>query len=684
MKPSSAGANWDGDGVHFSLFSSRAERVELCLFDGHGNETRRIPMSDPQDDLWHTYLPGCMPGQHYGYRVHGTYAPLEGMRFNPHKLLIDPYARALSGRFKWSEAVFDFEPDSGLEEFRLNKLDSAPFMPKSVVTGQAGNCSRLQPPVPWSEMIIYEVNVRGYSMRHPGIPEIERGKFRGMRNAAILEYLKALGITSIELMPVHAFIDEAFLEKRGLNNYWGYNSINFFAAEARYAGIDPAAEFRDMVNAIHDAGIEVLLDVVYNHTGESDERGPSLSFRGIDNLAYYRHVDGQPGKYVNDTGCGNTLDVDHSRVRELVIDSLSYWYKDMGVDGFRFDLATILGRSSQGFDNSHPLLQQIGSKPELSGAKLIAEPWDIGPGGYQLGRFPEQWSEWNDQYRDSVRRFWRGDTEQAGELASCLHGSAKHFDQSQRSSSSSINFVTAHDGFTLSDLVSYQHRHNEANGEHNQDGHNHNFSSNHGIEGSSDNQAIIKIRRRQRLNMLATMLMSQGVPMLLAGDEFGNSQQGNNNAYAQDNTTGWLDWSGLDADPSFTQQLRNLIGFRRNSPFFRQQHFLHGGHVDGADRPEIQWLHPDGRTMMPEDWAGAGSFAMLLDDGTESFAMLLNASGITVQFRFPDRFKLAGMFTLFNSAGLESPELEGDSIELMEKSVLCLSSLRSGHDLADT
>lgn len=674
MNPSSPGAHWDGEGVHFALFSSRAEAVELCLFDEHANETRRIPLSDGHGDIWQTYLPGCIPGQRYGYRVHGPYDPQKGLRFNPHKLLIDPYARALSGRFSWSEAVFDFEPDSSNEEFRLNKLDSAPFIPKSVVTGHTGDAGCLSPGVPWSEMIIYEANVRGFTMRHPDIPQAERGKFRGMCNAAILEYLKALGITSIELMPVHSFIDEAFLGKRGLNNYWGYNSFNFFVPEARYAGSDPAAEFRDMVNAIHEAGIEVLLDVVYNHTGEGDERGPSLSFRGIDNQAYYRHVTGQPGKYVNDTGCGNTLDADQPRVRELVIESLRYWHADMGVDGFRFDLATILGRSAQGFDGSHPLLDQISTDPELSAAKLIAEPWDIGPGGYQLGRFPEQWSEWNDRYRDTVRRFWHGHPQQAGEMANCLHGSANLFEQPRRSPSSGINFISAHDGFTLSDLVSYRHRHNEANGEQNRDGHAHNFSCNHGVEGDSGDDAIIQLRRRQRLNMLATLLVSQGIPMLLAGDEFGNSQQGNNNAYAQDNKTGWLDWSGLDTDPAFTEQVRKLINYRRGSPLLRQQRFLHGSHADEAAWPEIVWLHPDGRIMVPDDWAGAGAFAMVLHDGTEAFAVLFNASESIVKFILPDALAVAGWCLLFSSARPALPEPAGHSFELQEKSMLCLGS----------
>jgi glycogen operon protein len=539
-KSQQPGSHWDGKGVNFALYSSSAEAVELCLFDERFQEIQRLLLPDCTDGIWHGYLPGCSPGQRYGYRVQGAWAPAEGLRHNPAKLLIDPYARLLDGGFSWSPAVFDFDPDSSGDPWLINPLDSAAFVPKSVVSGPVAQALSPSPRIAWSEVVILEANVRGFTMKHPGVPEADRGRFLGLSNGEILDYLKALGITSVELMPVHAFIDENFLVKRGLKNYWGYNTINFFTPESRYAGRNAVGEFREMVNAIHDAGMEVILDVVYNHTGEGDGRGPSLSFRGIDNLAYYRTEPGQPAEYINDTGCGNTLNVDHPRVQELVLDSLRYWRRDMGVDGFRFDLAPVLGRTPGGFDGCHPLLEKIRFDPQLEGSRMIAEPWDPGPGGYQLGHFSQRFAEWNDRFRDTVRRFWRGDTGQLSKLAKRLHGSADLFEPSGRGAAASINFITSHDGYTLADLVSYEQRHNQSNGEDNRDGHTHNYSSNHGAEGDTDDDSIIRLRRRQRINLLATLLLSQGTPMLLAGDEFGNTQQGNNNAYAQDNETGWL------------------------------------------------------------------------------------------------------------------------------------------------
>jgi glycogen operon protein len=673
MKPHGPGAHWDGKGVRFALFSSRAEGVELCLFGEDGAETQRTRLGADRDGIWRTYIPGCAPGQHYGYRVHGPWDPAAGLRFNPAKLLIDPYARVLAGRYKGNPAVFDFDPKAGHGELRINTADSAPFVPRSVVAGGPPAAPWARPQIPWSEAIIYEANVRGYTMRHPGIPNADRGTFRGMRNGRILEYLKALGITTIELMPVHAFIDEAFLERRGQRNLWGYNSINFFAAEARYGRADPVTEFRDMVRAMHDAGIEVILDVAFNHTGESDERGPTLSFRGIDNLAYYRTETGNPGAYVNDTGCGNTLNADHPMVRQLVLDSLHYWHAEMGVDGFRFDLATVLGRTAEGFDAEHALLAQIGNDRALRGAKLIAEPWDAGPGGYQLGRFPPPWSAWNDRFRDSARRFWRGDPGEAGEFARRLHGSSDLFEPSGRSPFASINLVTAHDGFTLADLVSYESRHNEANGERNRDGHAHNFSANHGVEGATEDRRINALRRRQRLNLLATTLLSQGTSMLLAGDEFGNSQGGNNNAYCQDNDTGWLDWSGLEQDPDFTAQVRRLIRLHRETPLLRQSFYLHGANAMLNGWRDIEWLHSAGRRMEAEDWEHAQAFAMALIDKTRVVALLFNAAPEAAGFRLPD--SLASRWdVLFNSDETGIRGRAGCDLTLAGRSFICLRS----------
>jgi glycogen operon protein len=651
------GAQPDRDGTHFALYSAGATRVELCLFDADGNETGRHDLPDRTYDVWHGYLPRCAPGQLYGYRVHGPYEPDAGLRYNPHKLLIDPYARALRGEFKWDSAVFDFLPDAGGDAFLYNSTDSAAFVPKSVVTVESPPAEHRRPRVPWADMVIYEANVRGYTLQHPAVSPAERGRFRGMRNGQILEYLKALGVTAVELMPVHEFIDEQFLVGRGLRNYWGYNSINFFTPASRYStdgnGEDSRAEFREMVAAIHDAGIEVILDVVYNHTGESDTRGPSLSFRGIDNLGYYRSMPGNPGEYVNDTGCGNTLNADNPAVRQLVVDSLRYWAIEMGVDGFRFDLAPVLGRTAHGFSPRHPLLQAIESDSVIKNLKLIAEPWDPGPGGYQLGQFGPRWSEWNDRYRDAVRRFWRGDAGQAGELAQRLHGSADLFDTEGRTPHASVNFISSHDGFTLADLVAYNKRHNQANGEANRDGHSHNFSCNYGVEGATTKPDILALRRRQRLNMLATLLLSQGTPMLLAGDEFGNSQQGNNNAYAQDNPTGWLDWTELDDDPAFFASVSALVRLRLATPLLRPQAYRHGHALSPDGWQDIEWRSPSGNCLDESEWQSISAINMLLtrtendaeadansaavSEGNDdrAIAVLVNAADRAVNFCLP-------------------------------------------------
>ena len=594
------GATPDESGTNFAVFSSVAERVEVCLFADDGRQTAAFDLPESADDVWFGYLPGCAAGQRYGYRVHGPFDPDRGLRCNPQKLLIDPYARKLAGDFTWHKAVFD-----------SNDLDSAMFIPKSVVAGKTFAPPTNRPRVAWSDMIIYEANVRGFTMRHSEVPEQQRGRFKGLSNGKVLEHLKSLGITSIELMPVHSFIDEHHLAKRDLRNFWGYNSISFLAPATRYAGSDPATEFREMVDAIHDAGMEVILDVVYNHTGESDHQGPTLGFRGLDNLSYYRTEPDAPGKYVNDTGTGNTLNADHSQVQQLILSSLRYWHRNMGVDGFRFDLAPVLGRTDEGFVASHPLLEAIDSDAVLHDALMIAEPWDPGPGGYQLGKFPQRWSEWNDRFRDDVRRFWRMDDVEEG-FKNRVVGSPDLFAGSQRSPFASVNFVASHDGFTLADVVSYQHQHNEANGEDNADGHRHNFSTNHGIEGPTDDPAIVQARQRQRANMLATLFLSQGTPMLLAGDEFGQTQHGNNNAYAQDNETTWLDWSLLNSATDLTALVHELIALRQGFPQLRSSRYDSAG----------------------AEWLNAGDAAVGIVRET-TLACLFNAANVEATFELP-------------------------------------------------
>jgi len=654
--PDHLGTTRDGDGVNFALYASMAEAVELCLFDAQHHQQESYHLPGCADGIWHGYLPGCKPGQRYGYRVHGPWDPSAGLRHNPSKLLIDPYARELDGVLNWSGAVFDYDVSTfGKTGPALpNTTDSAPYVPKSVVTGPRPALTAAAPRIPWSQTVIYEANVRGYTMRHPEIPGHEQGKFHGMANAVILEHLKALGITALELLPVHAFIDEAFLAGRGLRNLWGYNSINFFTPEGRYANRNAVAEFREMVDAIHEAGIEVILDVVYNHTGEGDARGPSLSFRGIDNLAYYRT--GQDTTYVNDTGCGNTLEIDHPRVQAMVLDSLVYWHRDMGVDGFRFDLAPVLGRTAEGFDPQHDLLQLINDHPQLAGAKLIAEPWDVGPNGYQLGQFPVRWGEWNDRYRDTLRRFWRGEEDLLGDLAARLSGSADIFTGGKRTSAG-INYITSHDGFTLTDLVSYENRHNKANGEGNRDGHRHNFSCNHGQEGPSADPVINQLRRRQRLNLLASLFLSRGTPMLLAGDEFGNSQAGNNNSYAQDNETGWVDWTGLQNDPEFISQVRELARLRRELPSLQS-------------RAGINYFTPDGQRLNDHHWPDGQALMMVLND-EQITAVMFNASEQDMTFSLPQLAREGSWKQAFGSEHPGTVSPVGQRWTLAPRSLAC-------------
>ena len=663
--PETLGPSPDSDGTNFALYSAAAERVEVCLFDGQGRPTGSHDLHAGGDGLWHGYLPGCRSGQLYGFRVHGPFDPARGLRCNPAKLLIDPYARRLQGEFQWSDAVFD-----------SNSTDSAGYVPFGVVTGRGAPYGERKVRVPWAETIFYECNVRGYTMRHPAVDEVQQGKFSGLRNEQVIEYIKSLGVTSVELMPIHAFIDERHLIERGLRNLWGYNSISFFAPMPRYANSDADLELRDMVRAYHDAGIEVILDVAYNHTGEGGADGPTLSLRGIDNLTYYRTPPYEPGAYVNDTGCGNTLNVEHPRVRQLIVESLAYFTTVMGVDGFRFDLATVLGRREHGFVKGHPLLLDISNDTRLAATKLIAEPWDPGPGGYQLGNFPPRWAEWNDVYRDGVREFWRGDHGKSGVLARRIHGSADIFEASGRGPVASVNLITAHDGFTLRDTVSYVHRHNEANGENNRDGHSHNYSCNFGVEGETTDTSVNRERRRQRLNLLATLLMSQGTPMILAGDEFGNSQDGNNNAYAQDNETGWLDWSGLEHDPNFTQQVRELIWLRRKTPLLRLQEYVHGSLELESGVVRVDWINQDGDTKQATEWAHSRAFSKIIsrakkDESESAIAILINAHHHPARMRLSRRGISRNWRVAFCSAG-EELELDDGRTGMMPEMAIAL------------
>ena len=661
------------DGTNFAIYSSVAERVELCFFDDERNQTRSSFLPECYDGVWHGFVAECGVGQRYGYRVHGPWNPEQGLRCNPAKLLLDPYAREIDGEFIWDDAVFDFASGS---EHTICTADSAGHVPFSLVTPVDSIALHSRPQIPWSETIIYECNLRGYTMRHPDVSQSDRGRFSGMRNKDVLAYVKALGITSIELLPIQAQVDEHHLAQQGLRNFWGYNSIGFLAPMPRYG---TTGELCEMVRSIHDAGLEVILDVAYNHTAEGGFRGPTLAFRGIDNLAYYRTHTDNPGKYVNDTGCGNTINVDHPRVRELILESLAHFATHVGVDGFRFDLASILGRHDHGFSTTHPLLDQISNDERLKSLKLIAEPWDPGPGGYQLGNFPQGWAEWNDQYRDAVRKFWRGDEGISGALAQRMHGSADLFENSRRPPFASVNFISSHDGFTLLDVVSYEHRHNEANGEDNRDGHAHNYSCNYGTEGDSDCPELNSLRRKQRLNMLATLLLSQGTPMLLAGDEFGNSQQGNNNAYAQDNETGWLDWSGLQQDPDFVDQVRELIWLRRESALLRIDEYVHGSLRHGNSNIDISWINRDGDHKHGDEWAYSRAFTLQIKssndrDQVSIIAIAINGNHEPTTLRIPAPKGATAWRIAFTSCDELGDEIAGETLELSGRSIALLLS----------
>jgi len=657
--PRPLGARCDGAGVNFALFSAHAERVEVCLFDADGRHERaRIALPECTDEVWHGYVPGLAPGALYGYRVHGPHDPAAGHRFNPHKLLVDPYARQLAGQRRWTDAHYGHRAGRERHARCADTRDNAADAPKCVVLAEPETVARAGPRVPWEDTVVYELHVRGFTMRHPSVPEPLRGTFAGLAHPEVIAHIVDLGVTTVELMPVQAFVDEPFLVERGLRNYWGYSPIAFFAPEQRYLAGDDIGEFRDMVRCFHEAGLEVLLDVVFNHTGEGDQRGPTLGFRGIDNASYYVLEAHDRGRYVDDTGCGNTLDLTHPRVLQMVMDSLRHWVECMGVDGFRFDLATTLARERDGFDPGSGFLDAVGQDPVLGGCKLVAEPWDVGPDGYRLGGFPPGWAEWNDRYRDAVRRFWRGDGDVAPELATRLLASSDCFEHRARRPWASVNYVTSHDGFTLSDLVSYRERHNEDNGEHNRDGHAENFSDNHGVEGPSDDPAVNAVRSRQRRNLVATLLLSQGTPMLLAGDEIGRSQRGNNNAYCQDNEIGWLDWPGVgDDERRFLDFVRAVLAFRRAHPVLRRARFLHGRETSpSTGLPDISWLAPEGGAMGGDRWhwnparcvglllagdaaTGAGSPAQAPD---ETLLIVLNADPEPASFTLPEIAGTAG------------------------------------------
>ena len=655
-QPYPLGATWDGRGVNFALFSAHADRVELCLFDPSGTrEEARIAMPEYTDEVWHCYLPEARPGQLYGYRVHGPYDPPAGHRFNPNKLLLDPYARALVGQLRWSDAIFGFRPGGPREDLAIDRRDSARFMPKCQVVEGAFTWNHDHPPrTSWEETIILEMHVRGFTMRHPAVAEHERGSFAALASPAVIDYLVELGITAVELLPVQAAITEQRLAEAGLRNYWGYNTIGFFAPDPLFLPDGAVGEFKTAVKRLHDAGIEVLLDVVYNHTGEGNHLGPTLSFRGIDNLSYYR-LDDDRRHYVNVTGCGNTLNLEHPRVLQMVMDSLRYWALEMHVDGFRFDLATTLAREGEGagdYSRHSGFFDAIRQDPAMAQLKLIAEPWDVGPFGYQLGNFPPGWAEWNGQYRDAVRRFWKGENGMIAEIASRLAGSSNTFGGHGRRPWASINFVTAHDGFTLHDLVSYEKKHNDANLENNRDGHEPNFSWNCGVEGPSADPAVIALRHRQKRNLLATLLLSLGVPMLLAGDEIGHTQAGNNNAYCQDNEISWLDWRHVAPDDKDLRDfVQALIRLRRRHRVFSRPRFFRGEVVSEAGLKDITWVTPAGIEATDADWGNqvalslgyvlcgaAGEFYTRggQRDIDESFLVMINAYYGDLDFRFPE------------------------------------------------
>jgi isoamylase len=680
--PHPLGATWDGRGTNFALFSANAEKVELCLFDRQGRrEIERIVLPERTEDVWHGYLNDVAPGQPYGYRVYGPYHPERGFRFNHHKLLVDPYAKQLTGRLVWSDAHFSYRTGSTRADLSFDRRDNARGMPKGVVIDEAFTWGEeRRPSIPWEDTIIYEAHVKGLTRQREDVPPAWRGTFRGLTAPPIIDHLKRLGVTAIELLPIHAFVDDRHLIERGLSNYWGYSTLGFFAPERRYSLNSPLDEFRSAVSRLHDVGIEVILDVVYNHTAEGNHLGPTLSFRGIDNSSYYRLSPGQPRYYDDFTGCGNALNLAHPRVLQMAMDSLRYWVQTCHVDGFRFDLATTLGRGPAAFDRGAALFAAIRQDPALAGTKLIAEPWDLAPDGYQVGAFPPGWSEWNDQFRRALRRYWSGEGNLIGELGSRMTGSADLFDRDGRSPRSSINYVTVHDGFTLADLVSYERKHNESNGEDNRDGSDQNHSTNCSVEGPTDDPAILQLRWQLRRNYLSSLMLAQGVPLLLAGDEVGNSQSGNNNAYCQDNPIGWVDWSALGRDgEDMSALVAQLTALRRRFPQLRSRRWVEGRRADGSFG--VLWLTPQANEMTEQDWNfPEGRFLSYvlgpLEAGGPALYVVLNAATETIEFSLPmlpgyDRWSMVLEST--SSPRVDEEFVSGSTLQALPRSVLAFA-----------
>jgi glycogen operon protein len=646
------GATWDGKGTNFALFSANATKVELCLFNESGDrELERIALPEYTNQIWHGYLPEVGPATVYGYRVHGPYEPEAGHRFNPNKLLLDPHACAHTGELTWNPALFGYQMES-MDDLTFDERDSAPFMPKCVVVDPSFEWSeaRSHKRIPWDDTILYEMHVKGFTKQFPKMKKELRGTYAGLGQKEVVDYIRSLGVTSVELLPIHRFVNDSQLLEKGLTNYWGYNSIGFFAPDSRYAfeSEQTLREFKEMVARLHEGGLEVILDVVYNHTAEGNERGPTLSFKGIDNRSYYRLLHDQPRYYINDTGTGNTLNLSHGRVIQMVLDSLRYWVEQTKVDGFRFDLGTILAREPNGFDNQSGFLKACTQDPVLNTVKLIAEPWDCGPGGYQVGEFPPGWGEWNDRFRDDVRAFWKGDVGASG-LSTRLVASPDLFDRLGRKPSACVNFITAHDGFTLNDIVTYNDKHNEANGEENRDGSSDNRSWNCGVEGPTDDLEVNRLRERQIRNFLATLLLSQGTPMMLAGDEFGRTQMGNNNAYCQDDAISWLDWKIAEKGKSLLQFVKKLTSLRHKYPILRRNRFLTGQYVEEVGVKDVTWVNANGSEMTSEQWndGGMSCFGMLLDGRAQAtgirksskdatLLLVFNGHGDFVEFTMPE------------------------------------------------
>ena len=672
--PYPLGATFDGEGVNFAVFSAHATKIELCVFDPAGKrEAKRHALPEWTDEVWHGYLPDAQPGMVYGYRAHGPYEPEQGHRFNPNKLLLDPYARKLMGEIRWTDALSGYQVNAKRGDLSFDRRDSAPAMPKAVVVDDHFDWSQdRKPRTPWSETVVYEAHVKGLTKLFELVPPRERGTYAALGHPKVIDHLKRLGITALELMPIQAFAQDRFLQEKGLRNYWGYNTLAYFAPEGSYLAGDSHDELRRAVRRLHRAGIEVILDVVYNHTCEGSEKGPTLSWRGLDNATYYRLVKDSPRYCINDTGTGNTLNTDKARVIQMIADSLRYWATSFGVDGFRFDLGLTLGRTAEGFDPGHAFFDVLRQDPVLSQLKLSAEPWDIGPGGYQLGNFPPGFAEWNDKYRDTVRRYWRGDPSQRAELAARLSGSGDLFEHRARRPWASVNLLDAHDGFTLADTVSYEERHNEANKEDNKDGHSENFSRNWGAEGPTDDPAILDQRTKVMRSMLTTLFASHGTPMIVAVDEFGRTQGGNNNAYCQDDEISWLDWSLAAADPgkallAFTSK---LIGLRKRHEVLRSTRFLHGEDSPGYGVDDVEWWDERGQKLSAEDWNNPEGRALVmrralkLDDGTvEVISLLLNAAPDPISFHLPAPGK--DRLLLLDSARPDAgEEVIGDEYEL--------------------